>query len=78
MDTDVVTISGTATKMLATSGVSESNSSINIDNYFNNINKLLFQHLQYNPKELKNNDNIIHRITILKMIIEYCRCRFLD
>ena len=56
----------------------ELNSEFSKDDYFNNLNNLLFPHLHYKSKELKQFENIINRVNILMIMAQYCRYRFPD
>ena len=48
------------------------------DEYFNDVNHLLYPHLQYKSKELKTFENLILRTEHLRWVIQYCRYRFPD
>ena len=46
--------------------------------YFGNIYNLLFPHINYTKKEQKLFENVMNRVTLLKIVIFYCRYRFPD
>ena len=48
------------------------------DDVFNDIDLLLFPHLKYPKSQLNNINNILLRINILKIILDYCRYQFPD
>ena len=58
--------------------LSEIDSQFSNEEYFNDIKHLIFPHLQFKYKELKNHDNLIKCVHILMIIANYCRYRFPD
>ena len=50
----------------------------NNNDVFNNIDLLLFPHLKYPISQLNKIDNVLQRINILKIILDYCRYQFPD
>ena len=58
--------------------LSELNMDFKNNDYFYNINNLLFPHLNYNIQENKNFETIINRVKILMSVALYCRYRFPD
>ena len=58
--------------------LSQLNSKFEDNDYFNNMNHLLYPHLEYTSKELKTIENIFRRHEHLKGIIQFCRYRFPD
>ena len=59
-------------------GITSENNKFQDDDYFYDVNHLLYPHLEYSAKELKKFENITLRTTHLQWVIEFCRYRFPD